>query len=257
MAGLHSVLHLATNSMSYDALLFMRRNWSVSSIPLEQFMCGTAIHAAHQTLVAVDELFDLLKKCAEACLPLECAFNDSLNPGGWDTFPMIQFVSSSRRFAGFSRVHAEHLLSAIQNCKKNSVQASCFSLLCDFLSPLFCQVLGDRCDFLCPGEVRDLDKACKSLCFHLRNLPVKVCMPVVKTIVNSWSTSYRYHERAKLKCVFGCALIHPSRPGVKSIDCLSHYIVCKRLRCLLEDLFGTCLPSSRAERLGLVRGSNI
>ena len=39
----------------------------------------------------------------------------------------------------------------------------------------------------------------------------------VKTTVNSWSTSNRYHEKARLPCIFGCE-------GSK--DTLVHYLHC-------------------------------
>ena len=38
-----------------------------------------------------------------------------------------------------------------------------------------------------------------------------------KTIANSWSTSYRYHEPVLLPCIFGCEGCH---------DTLEHYLSC-------------------------------
>ena len=43
----------------------------------------------------------------------------------------------------------------------------------------------------------------------------------VKTIVNSWSTPYRYHESVRLPCIFGCEGCH---------DTLMHYLRCDILR---------------------------
>ena len=70
-------------------------------------------------------------------------------------------------------------------------------------------------------------------------------MMVLKTIVNSWTSSYRYHESVLLECVFGCHLLHPLPPGAAYHDSLEHYLVCKKLWRIIEDIFpGVSVPRS-------------
>ena len=51
----------------------------------------------------------------------------------------------------------------------------------------------------------------------LRNLPPHTCMASVKTLMNAWCTSHRFHEPVLLPCIFGCK--HKK-------DDLEHYLWC-------------------------------
>ena len=66
---------------------------------------------------------------------------------------------------------------------------------------------------------------------------------MVKTLTNSWATTYRYHEAQLLTCVFGCRSRH---------DDLKHYISCSKVWPLIEE--ATRVPYARvlSERLGIV-----
>ena len=89
---------------------------------------------------------------------------------------------------------------------------------------------------------------------HIAHIPLQYSMQILKTITNSWSTSYRYHETVKHKCLFGCASHQLVSPKCNPIDCLSHYICCERLWRILRDIFRSDLPLSSAARLGLIAG---
>ena len=65
---------------------------------------------------------------------------------------------------------------------------------------------------------------------------------IIKTWVNSWATSRRYHEPVILPCLFGCA-------GDGSTDDLSHYVMCPHLFTILSKL--TDAPACPVKRLGL------
>ena len=45
-------------------------------------------------------------------------------------------------------------------------------------------------------------------------------MHVIKTWINSWSTTDRYHEMTRLRCILGCGCGN---------DALHHYLVCEQL----------------------------
>ena len=66
-------------------------------------------------------------------------------------------------------------------------------------------------------------------------------MCVIKTWVNSWSTSYRYQEKPLLPCLMGCQL---------GKDDLSHYVDCIQIQLALDDLLSRP-PVTPLERIGL------
>ena len=61
-----------------------------------------------------------------------------------------------------------------------------------------------------------------------KSLNIKVI--VLPSLVNSWTTSYRFHEAVLLPCVFGCSLqFHKKVDATLSRDELAHYLVCNPL----------------------------
>jgi hypothetical protein len=56
---------------------------------------------------------------------------------------------------------------------------------------------------------------------------------VIKTWLNSWATTSRFHDGRCFHCVFGC-------PGKD--DALTHYVACKRLWCIVRVAFGDAPP---------------
>ena len=65
-------------------------------------------------------------------------------------------------------------------------------------------------------------------------------MQVIKTWVNSWSTSYRYHEDVLLPCLLGC----PDKP-----DDLQHYIHCPHIWDITRIAFPSLNLASPLDRL--------
>ena len=80
----------------------------------------------------------------------------------------------------------------------------------------------------------------------LASLPMHTCMPVIKTYLNSWATSTRYHEENRLTCVFGCSVS----------DHLSHYLRCEYLWQHISAATGiSAADNDIMARLGLVDAS--
>ena len=74
-----------------------------------------------------------------------------------------------------------------------------------------------------------------------KSLPCTLATQILKSWINSWATSHRFHERIRLPCLLGCG----------GADSLHHYLKCQRL----WDLVAVVLhdpPSfaSIADRLG-------
>ena len=65
---------------------------------------------------------------------------------------------------------------------------------------------------------------------------------IFKTLINSWATTYRYHESIKFPCIFGCT---------NSEDSLQHYLCCSPMWTLaascasLPTVFLSLSPSER------------
>ncbi len=74
----------------------------------------------------------------------------------------------------------------------------------------------------------------------LKRLRQHDAMRVVKTWVNSWATTDRYHEAIRLPCIFGC----PCK------DKLAHYIGCPILFYLTSQVLPQ-VPALPLERIGL------
>ena len=64
----------------------------------------------------------------------------------------------------------------------------------------------------------------------LRGLSDAVMSSFLKTLTNGWSTTSRYKERNKLRCVFGCHMNDES-----ARDPLRHYIVCEPLMTIVAS----------------------
>ena len=81
----------------------------------------------------------------------------------------------------------------------------------------------------------------ESACKLMRKMRKHDAMCIIKTWVNSWTTSYRYRETPRLTCLLGCQ---------SHKDCLSHYLDCPQLQRILEDLLIEP-PSSPLAKAGL------
>ena len=73
----------------------------------------------------------------------------------------------------------------------------------------------------CPFVVDCRNHANLERCFSVsRECKVADAIKVIKTLVNGWATSHRYHEEKLLPCVFGCS---------GCVDSLKHYMKCPAL----------------------------
>ena len=81
-------------------------------------------------------------------------------------------------------------------------------------------------------------------------LPLSPAMMVVRTLVNSWVTTHRFHSEVRFSCLFGCGSIQPL-VGNRPADSLSHYLACPTLWRIVEA--ASLRPSGLgpADRLGI------
>jgi hypothetical protein len=121
------------------------------------------------------------------------------------------------------------------------------------LSSLFVRRLEEFCPWF-PPPANVADEFIRSL---------EGCQPLVrvacfKTLINSWTTSYRYHERELLPCIFGCRMVYgedePQVPPNRMhplVDDVSHYLQCPTLWGIVGRVFPLPIGHSIAKRLGV------
>ena len=96
------------------------------------------------------------------------------------------------------------------------------------------------CELFAPYEV-DPDSLDTNAAFEiLKQLRKHDAVRVIKTWVNAWATSNRYHEAVQFPCLFGCK---------DCADKLSHYVMCPNLYFLIcQSVQASSWP---LERIGL------
>ena len=189
---------------------------------------------------------------------LDHAFKGDGTPIGWDSPSSSYCLLGSVKFSRHAKdtFNRSVLQSIVANFKgPGSIQKTCVQRLCSMLPSDFNKLINDRCDVLCPQQVFSPPRATGSLFNHLKSVSHSSAVMVLKTVVNSWTTSYRFHESVLLKCVFGCSCLHPLPLDFHPIDEVEHYLKCGRLWRIIDCIFPDAeIPNSVPARLGLVPG---
>jgi len=190
-------------------------------------------------------------------LPIAQLATGATSPAFWDSVPFAVNLKSARSGypeltnvnKGFS-VAMQEVTNAPLSKTKSKLQKILYKHLLPFIYPLSTsQLIAKRATDLVPSQAGDVDlQQIEAACALLRKLPHYACSHILKTWVNSWATSDRYHEEIRHKCFFGCPLAK---------DALPHYLSCPALWAKLEllPLAPSPLPSSPPERLGILNPS--
>jgi len=85
-----------------------------------------------------------------------------------------------------------------------------------------------------------------------------VRMACIKTILNTWTTSHRFHEEIRLPCIFGCSMVYAEgEPEVLPVgihplvDDLRHYLQCPTLWNIVGNAYSLPVGHSIEQRLGI------
>ena len=110
-----------------------------------------------------------------------------------------------------------------------------------------------RLAILCPGYVFNTPATINRWVLSLGEKSLNIKVIVLRALVNSWTTSYRYHEALLLPCVFGCSKRYPKKVDeTLTRDELAHYLVCPPLWRLVSDILEQDFSNMRPpERLGV------
>ena len=98
-------------------------------------------------------------------------------------------------------------------------------------------VLGRRLGVLIPGMSVQLHTASKNLKFNISKLCMSHKLMILRSVLHSWATSYRYHEVPKLVCVFGCSIMCPRPANDSPCDNMEHYLMCPILWKIVGDAY--------------------
>ena len=228
--GLQHILHLATNSLDHASFFHLPVVGGPTIVSALATNAAVLMRAAMKTFTNWEPLYRQLRDAFDKHMSLYDWSQHKTYPSWWSEPPMVFTIaqaaggfrdldkfcnagaavlaniapaSTARRTGGIQKVAYAHFLHALYKP--------------DFAS-LFCR----RLVTLFPasaGEVDDIPW--KEIFETLRTLSTHHAMTVVKTLVNAWTTTRRYHEEQRWHCIFGC-------PG--DMDELEHYAVCERLR---------------------------
>ena len=113
-----------------------------------------------------------------------------------------------------------------------------------FPSGIIDTIRGRIRDMFHPYDTSSIDLQLPRAVCILRTLRKHDAHRVLKTWVNSWATSTRFHSDIRLPCLFGCS-------GEE--DRMSHYCMCPRLYYLMRLMITS--PACPLERLGLISSS--
>ena len=203
-----------------------------------------------KTLPSWASLKELLSREGEAHLPLDRALRGELWPACWDSPALaLNLAHACSGFPGDGALHkgGTAALKSIRDLRKvseNGVQRAAMGpLLSALYPPCLEPLLVKRLSGLFPGDaVRIRGTDWSAVFSSMRQLSPHPAMCVVKSYLNAWATSVRFHEDRRLSCVLGCA---------DSEDSMVHYMKCDRLWQIVNDSVRGGVASDSLGRLAI------
>lgn len=264
-AVINRVLHTATSSMT-AATPFFLREWGGPGITSCKATNMAALYRfATETCTSWPSIIEDIKDAAEDKLPWQRSLANSPWPSFWDSKPFaFNLEEAFRKFPGNPKVTKalENAAKQIRQAKNKAVvsrkntrvpvQAIAYNhLLTALYEDDLITVISKRLGKIAPDVcVEDIDW--QSLKEALGKIKGHSAMLVIKTLLNSWSTSERYHESQRLPCLFGCQTgqTGPLPPLIG--DSLKHYLRCPNLWVAICSVCRSLPAIHTAERLGLI-----
>ena len=259
MNAVMKCLRMAGNSLSYRTAFSLDLVGGPLFPDLAMILKATLIRASLNTVTGFTSMHQQLQSMATELLPLGVHRYKFALPIGWDS---PAFCSNLFEAHGVSRnlnVSAMHRSGSCAGKPRSSasLQAQVFKELFAAQahpSKFWCNLLSDRLLTLCPGECFSRDSVSHECFLQLAKVLMSIKpgprLMVIKTLVNSWSTSRRMHEPTILRCIF-CG---------EGQDYLTHYLECDCLWIILTNVANlncSYLSLSASERLGLMHPSKV
>jgi len=215
-------------------------------------MAAAMVRASLKTFEGYDQMAERLcelgfwvRKCSE------CALR-STKPPGWDSESFCWALSnaSKGRLEGLSLAQCEAVREVINDFHSRpnttGIQSKVYKAIVKASGSLWQDLINRRLQVLSPTEVpNEFTSSQSHFCKAAKQVGPGIMMTVIKTILNSWVTSHKFHEAMLIDCIFGCE-------GCK--DTLTHYLSCDPFWTLLVctcKLDGQWLGMTPAKRLGI------
>ena len=249
------ILGFATNSLCFDSV-FTLDEFECLKFPRPTYsVCAARVRACTKTVKRFVEYSRHLQEMMVDCLPLALCFGECFSPG-WDSLPFCIHLNSAyngKLGSGCCKVPDSSILELIRKFEAKPFarfQGVIYDNIYKHQLPN-----ANHWHGLIERRLNTFGLPNPNVEFFSSNLKATLAslssksrkghsLMFVKTIVNSWSTSYRYHEPDRLPCIFGCE-------GCK--DNLEHYLVCDVLwaaACSALVLDSGWLNLSFPQRLG-------
>ena len=200
------------------------------------------IRGANKTFKGFTDMHKELISAAESAQCLASAYRNIIPPG-WDSpaFCSNLYNASCMTSLRHASQCSNILSGAIQQWKtggaKSSLQKLVYTSIQRSISndtALWVDFIQDKLSVLAPSpEFQVTPQTVAQLFTEVRSIPSHSQTCFLKSVINSWATSYRYGENPLLPCIYGCN---------DEMDNLKHYLVCDPLWTLAVSACG--LPSS-------------
>ena len=251
--ALFKITHMANNSVDTAAFFHLNTLGGPKIRSLTVSARAAMMRTARNSVPEWPSWKEQIIRSAQDSLPAVLWGRGEFQGRFWDSTPIA--FNLSHAFAGFpgEATWASGARRAIgriappppsRRPPSNQVQKICYQELLDHAFPdNFLNLVSRRVESMCGSSVHeDLVPNFHDSTQVLKTLRKHDAMRVIKTWVNSWHTSDRYHESIRLPCIFGCA---------DAVDKLAHYILCNNLHELIRG-FVPDYPTCTFQQLGLI-----
>jgi hypothetical protein len=280
-AALHKVMHIATNAIPLKDFYNLGRCGGPKFRSLCATAAAAMFRTAAQTITHWPEFKRQIIEAATAFLPIELWGSGTFSPDFWDSTPIalnldhafrcfpgdplwshgtrlaVQEIVPSPSPPSFSDVlprppteqvsqgpfrHPPLLPASfppyppIQNKIYQSLMTHAFPY--NLENTIFARIT----DLFKPYQIDRVGLEIHSAFAILMKIRKHDAMRILKTWVNSWATSHRYHESIRHGCLFGCD---------DAKDSMNHYVMCPILYGLTVQLC-PATSSCPLKRIGLI-----
>jgi len=250
LTGILQALKLAGNSMSADAAFSLKDWFGVNPVRPSVYMDASLLRAAFKTFQGYEAMHKELEELAPLCLSLSQA-GVTITPPGWDSDAFCSNLYNASRFEGMktasnSQAPIKHSLSSAlklwqraraRGQNGGSLQKRFYVVLENSISNGWISLLNNKLGVFLDSEggppTPFTNSHLQEFIKSFKSCPTSIQTSVFKTLINSWSTTCRYHEVVLWPCIFGCN------------DCkdeLKHYLSCPPMWALAVS--AASLPSA-------------
>ena len=235
---LHRLLHLPGTAIDRCNLFHLKECGGPQFQSIVVMNSSALVRTAIKTIPTWRNNYNALQQAAEEHIPF-VRFEKQLFWGDhWDSTAYVM---------NLHRVMQSHSAILVRNpwiAKTKDVQKQVSKLLFAVLIPqsLVTLLIGRLSALLPELELEVRNALWDNIFTELNKCSTRISMIAVKTFVNGWATTRRYHEQIRLPCIFGCK-------GTN--DTLEHYLTCKRLWLVTDKHCADTVGTSVLHRLGL------